>query len=115
MHPQYRVVVTGVNSDRGGGNRQFLKCTKYLVDARVRSGNESESAQHQRDAVHRQPPGEEVVPVAAIVGTAGNGHVAKRWEDQCQERAGHGAQHRYEQAQVWYHVGRDNCNTRGYI
>lgn len=106
MHSWCGVVVAGGVGD-GGGDRHFLERTKYLVDARVRTGNESEGAQHQRDAVHRQPPVERAVAVAAVVGT-GDGHVAQWREYQRQKRAGHGTHHRYEQAQVWYHVSSDD-------
>lgn len=96
----------GGGGGRGGGG---VKRAPHLVQAGVRAGDEPDGAQQQRDHVERQPPS-----VRAVVGAAvtGDGHVAQRREDERQERAGHGAHHRYEQAQMRYRVGRDNCNTR---
>jgi len=107
VHSRRGVVVGGGRIGDGTDDGHFLERAEYLVDARVRSSDESERAQHQRGAVHRHPPVEQAVTVTAVVGT-GDGHVAQRREYQRQERAGHGAHHGYEQAQVWYHVSGDD-------
>lgn len=97
---------------RGGPERggQF-------AEADVRAGDEADRAHRQRDRVHAQAPRGRAVEVAAVhavqVVTAGDGgQVAQRRENQRQEGAGHGSQHRYEQAQVRYQGGRDDCNTQ---
>lgn len=89
----------------GGG--PGLERKANLVHAGVRTGDESNSAQRHRDAVHQQPPPVPAVPDAFVAG-ARDGHVTQWWEYQRQERAGHGTHHRYEQAQVRYHVGGHN-------
>jgi hypothetical protein len=65
----------GAVGDRGGDDHHFLERAKYLVDARVRAGNEPERAQHQRGAVHHQFPAEQAVTIVAII-SAGDRHMA---------------------------------------
>jgi len=93
----------------GGGDAGALERAPQFVKAGVSAGDETDGAQQQRDGVRHQSP-----PVRAVVGAAvtGDRHVTQRRKNQRQERAGHGAHHRYEQAQVRYRVGRDDCKAQ---
>lgn len=100
-------IVAAVACNCGG----VLERGAYLVDAGVRAGNEPDRAQRQRDAVHDQTPAERAVAVRGSAPVTGDGHVAQRRKYQRQKRTGHRAHHRYEQVQVWYHVGRYDCSN----